>query len=398
MATTMSAEERLDFWRLVAGQFLIYSGFFAFFQFPLFIKSMGGDEGTIGLIMGISSLAAALMMPIQGPLMERTALKPLVTGGNLLLIVTTLFCLSLTEPGLMMALLILTRGLAFSVSQNSSSTFLARIIPKAERARRLGIVFAGSTAATAFGPALGEAAIHFWGFPALFWGSSGLLLFGTLLMSTVSPPVEMEKNPEPFRMFSSYFGFFQELAKPRLRFLFLTLLAMACAIGGLFNFTATYTSGMGLSSGVFFVAFSGLNMTARIGAGGLSDKLGRPAVVLPSIIMFSVGLAVYSFMGGLWTLIGAAMLTGFGFSLINPTISAQMLDQTPTKLHGTSMVAFHFAYSTGMMIAVPVLGLVASDYGYRIMWWGLVGMVLLGGLLYLIGETKGPGITDAEPA
>ncbi len=72
LRTAFEPQAFVDFWTLSLGQFLVFVGFFAFFQFPLYIKDLGGGEKEVGLIMGVISLASALLIPWITGIVERT--------------------------------------------------------------------------------------------------------------------------------------------------------------------------------------------------------------------------------------------------------------------------------------------------------------------------------------
>ena len=51
------------FGRVMAANFFFFLNFAAFFLLPLYVRSMGGSEGTVGIAMGISGLASMLSLP-----------------------------------------------------------------------------------------------------------------------------------------------------------------------------------------------------------------------------------------------------------------------------------------------------------------------------------------------
>ncbi|HEX9844683.1 MAG TPA: MFS transporter, partial [bacterium] len=164
MSTLMSRELRRDFWVLTLGQFLLFCGYFTFFQFPLFIQSLGGGEAQIGLMMGVQTVAATLVMPWVAPQLGRYNLKRTMAGGTLMVIVATAAALTLTAANAWMATIMIVRGLGFSLFMNASGTYIARIVPVKERSRWLGISFGFNQIAIAIGPAAAEAAIEMGGF------------------------------------------------------------------------------------------------------------------------------------------------------------------------------------------------------------------------------------------
>lgn len=114
---------------LTSAQGLNYCGFFAFFQFPLFIKSLGGREQDIGIMMGASAVAATLLIPWISEFTTRSDRRRLMLVGTACTLLASLGCLALTAPnGTMLALLVL-RGFSFAVYSNASGHTWPRFSP-----------------------------------------------------------------------------------------------------------------------------------------------------------------------------------------------------------------------------------------------------------------------------
>ena len=386
MSTLMSPELRRDFWVLTLGQFLLFCGYFTFFQFPLYIQSLGGGEAQIGLMMGVQTVAATLVMPWVAPQLGRMNLKRTMGIGTLMVIVATAAALTLTAADAWMATIMITRGLGFSLFMNASGTYIARIVPVKERSRWLGISFGFNQIAIAIGPAAAEVAIEMGGFRWFFLLALAFVSVGLAFQIRVtsrppaSPPARQSLARAPL-------DFFSKLISRRLGYLFFTLLPLAAALGAVFGFTATFLKGLGLSSGLFFMVYATWNAATRIGGGRLSDRYGRATVILPTLVAYMVGVLLYSFTGGNLLLVIAASIIGFGFGFCNPAISAQMLDQSDPQDQGIAVGGFQFAYNLGMMLSTPLMGLVAESHGYAVMFQAAAAMAGVAVLVYLVGET-----------
>src|SRR5438046_6366602 len=73
-ADTYPAAHRLytpTFWLACAIHFTGGMSFGMFLLFPLFIRSLGGDEITIGLVLGTGIAASVLFRPTVGALLDR---------------------------------------------------------------------------------------------------------------------------------------------------------------------------------------------------------------------------------------------------------------------------------------------------------------------------------------
>jgi MFS family permease len=396
MASELTGRELRDFWVLTSAQGLNYCGFFAFFQFPLFIKSLGGREQDIGLMMGASAVAATFLIPWIAELTTRSDRRAIMLIGTACTLLASLGCLALTAPnGAMLSLLVL-RGFAFAVYSNASGAYLAEILPVSERSRWLGMNFGFNQIAIALGPAIAEFAMHSFGFAALFWTAGAFLLVGTGLLTFVTARPAPNAGA-PLHWARVGVDFLVELGTRRFRYLYLTLLMMACGLGSVFTFTATFVTGLGLSSGLFFLLYALVNAGSRMGGGSLSDRYGRAIVVIPTLSLFAVGLLVYSFTTGLTTMVAAALTIGLGFGMSNPAILAQLLDRAAPGRQARAIGGFNFCYQLGALCATPLYGVAAQHLGYRVMWWIACGTAVLATVIYALAEGRGQTLGPAQP-
>ncbi len=72
----------------VIGITLLTFGFMTAYLFffptlPFFIEELGGDKGEIGLLIGVSSLAALVFRPFVGYGLDAYGRRPLLIGGFL---------------------------------------------------------------------------------------------------------------------------------------------------------------------------------------------------------------------------------------------------------------------------------------------------------------------------
>jgi MFS family permease len=385
MASQLQGLERRDFWLLSFGQLLIFCGFFSFFQFPLYIKALGGGEEEIGWIMGVTGLASTLLLPWLTAVVQLMEVRRLMLAGIVLLELTTMAFVVTRAPDVWMGALMVLRGLGFAVYILSSGTYVAQVIPPREKSRWLGINFAFNQVAIALGPMVGEVIVKKVNFPFFFFVSTVYTYAGMLLILpiTTRAPEASDVRVQPL---GSLTLFLRELVGPRFRNSFFSLLMLSASLGAVFNFTATYTQLLGLSSGLFFLGYALTNAGARFFGGGLADRYGPMVVVLPTLAMMAGGLYLFSVTGGSVTLFMAAVLIGVGFGLSNPAILAQMLDRTPSGRQGMAIGTFHFAYQSGLLSSSPVFGLIAEHWGYQVMWWIAGALVLIAIVIYLLPE------------
>ena len=383
MASLLTGRNRVDFWTLSFGQLLVFVGFFSFFQFPLYIKSLGGGEQTVGLIWGAGTISGAIFLPWITAMVERIDRKILMLAGLTVLMASTSALVLPSQPDILMGALMFVRGLGFALYIMASGTYVAQIVPKQERSRWIGINFGFNQAAIGLGPLLGGLAIASVGFHPFFFLSTAVVFSGFLLVMLIGErkPVPAAK---PFNAWSTLTDFFWDLLSDRFLRAFLTLLLLAGALGAVFTFTALYTEMLGLSAGLFFFSYSVATAGIRFFGSGLADRFGRAMVVAPTMILMSAGLFLYSTIDSTTMMLVSAVMIGIGFGLANPAILAGMLDRTTAQSQGMAVAGFHLAYSLGLSISSPAFGVIAEKVGYPPMWWISGGLTLCSVAIYVM--------------
>ncbi|MDH4249202.1 MAG: MFS transporter, partial [Deltaproteobacteria bacterium] len=293
MPSALTGQERIDFWILSSGQFLLFCGFFSFFQFPLYIQHQGGDEVQIGVIMGVTSLASTLLLPWIIALVDRVERRRVMLIGMILMEAATMACIATEAPDVFMGTLMVLRGFGIAVYMNASGAYIAQILPPEEKSRWIGINFGFNQIAIGVGPLLGDLIITRVGFPFFFFMATAFIFSGMLFILTITSRVP-EPVERPFHPLESLTYFFREINGPRFRVPFITLLLVAGVVSAVFNFTATFMQKIGLPSGVFFTVYAGVNVMCRFFISGRTDRLPRWLVVVPSLGVMALGLLAYS--------------------------------------------------------------------------------------------------------
>lgn len=121
---------------------------------PLYIKSLGGSDAVIGLVMDIFTAATLIARPTAGILLDRIGKKKVLLCG------LGVFTVMVYLYGMVgsIALIILVRlghGLGWGLAGTATATIAAEIIPKSRFAEGMGWFSLANGLSMAFAPALG---------------------------------------------------------------------------------------------------------------------------------------------------------------------------------------------------------------------------------------------------
>ena len=128
-----------------------------------------------------------------------------------------------------------------------------------------------------------------------------------------------------------------------------------------------------------------------VGAGRLSDIIGRSRLLLMGITLFSVASAASALAPGLWFLIGARALQGLGAAAMMALTVAMVGDLVPNDRTGSAMGLLGTVSAIGTALGPTLGGALIAAFG----WPAVFAMLaILGAITLLIGSTLFP--TDAN--
>src|SRR5258708_11816602 len=71
------------FARVKVANFFFFLNFASFFLLPLYVKSLGGSEATVGAVMGSSGMASLLVLPLIGLALDRFGRRRFFVFGTM---------------------------------------------------------------------------------------------------------------------------------------------------------------------------------------------------------------------------------------------------------------------------------------------------------------------------
>lgn len=382
MNTNLRGTELRDFWILSFGHLSAYCGFFGFFQYSLYLKTLGIGEGSIGLVMGAGTVAGIFAMPwiiATVRLMER---KAIMLWGIVLMAVSTLWLSLLQTVDWQMVALMVLRGLGFIGYLIASGTYVAQLLPAEEKGRWLGIYLAFTQISLGLGPTITEQIIRKHGHD---WFFALILLFQLLAILLISliHARPFESGSQRLHFIRPALVLFGQLVDRLFRRAFVVLLLVSCAVGSIFSFCGLYAQSLGIDSGVFFVTYALASTAVRIVTAGVIDRVTRKQVVTPSLASMGVGLLILSAAHTTPLLVLSGALIGLSIGLANPTLLAGLLDRSTPESHGTAVGGFHFTYNAGLTLGPVLAGWVVEHAGFVSVWWIASAMSLIAAGIYL---------------
>ncbi|VVB96633.1 Multidrug resistance protein MdtG [uncultured archaeon] len=354
------------------------SFYFLLVTLPIYILQLGGSESEIGLIIGVFTISSVLLRPFIGRELDMRGRKKILLAGSLVFLLSTLLYNYTTSVTTLLLLRVL-HGAGWGAATTAGSTLIADIAPAGRRGEAMGIFGMASNVAMAIGPALSILLLDSTSFPTLFAVSASIALVSLLLVLPISETIVVHpKNP----LFSK-----EALFPSAMMF------AVSLTYGSIVSFLSLFAQKEGITNpGIFFTVFAITLIIVRAFAGKISDIKGRNYVIVPGMVIITLGLWVLSTASTLWVFLISAFLYGLGFGLVHPSLMALLVDRVSERTLGAAMGTFTAAFDLGIGTGSIALGIVLQFYGFSVLYFLGGAIVLIVAVFFMIGNRNTKGL------
>ncbi len=344
--------------RMVTGRFLIVTlATFAYFlalgsllpTIPTYVEDeLGGNGFAVGLVVGSFAVSAAVVRPWAGRIGDRHGRRVLLSGGALLVGVTTLAYTQVDAIAALVALRLLT-GIGEAAVFVGAATATQDMAPSHRRGEAASYFSVALYSGLALGPALGEHLADTSGYHRVWLVAGGASLVAALL-GLGTPHMPAPDAPRP-----------TSLLHPAALAPGLVLMLGLIPFTGFAAFLAVYGPDVGLDdTGPVFFAYAGMVLAIRIFGAKLPDRLGwrRASTVALAMVGFgALVVAVWASVAAVWL---AAGCLGVGMSLLYPALFSAALDGVPDHERSQAVGTFSLFFDLSQGIGAPVLGVVVA--------------------------------------
>jgi MFS family permease len=347
---------------------------------PLHMVAVGASKTQVGLLFSVGTGVSMVMRPLVGGWIDRYGFRPVMLPGALVLVATLLVLPLAGTPGLFIALM---AGLGFGngLVSTGAGVLAAQASPPSRRGEALGIYYVATSLAFAVGPPLGFALYAAGGMRRCFLGAAALGVGITLLVSSLRETTPRTGSDQRFRWLS-------RRALPAAA----TVVAVNIGYSSIYAFLPLYAIASGLEGnlGWFYALFSICIITGRLALSRLSDRIGRARVIVPALSATVLSYLVLALPPRVPTLAVAAVLLGAGVAVFYPTLLALLVDRTPEAERGSAIGTLSGSFDLGSVVGSMLVGLTVERISYAAGFHVAAGGALLGLVLFVIAERRGP--------
>lgn len=173
----------------------------------------------------------------------------------------------------------------------------------------------------------------------------------------------------------------------------ITLIAFeALAVGTVMPSVVVELHGLELYGWAFSVFFIG-DLVGIVVAGGLIDRAGLARPFLGGLVLFAIGLVICGLAPSMGILVAGRFLQGLGAGAIPPTAYVAIARSLPERLRPPMFATLSTAWVLPGVIGPALAGGVTQALGWRVVFLGLLPLVLLAGAMTLRSLVAVPGAT-----
>ncbi len=315
--------------------------------------------------------------------------KMLLIGLIVFFVSTTLY---LMEWGVVYLLIIrLLQGIAVGTVGTATGTIVAMILPASRKGEGIGYFSLSAILATAIGPFVGMFMLKLEnGFDVIFYMNTALslILLVAYFFVKISLPQPNKKNGNQTEMLS----FLEKFIEPKALPISFIALLIGFAYSGVMTFITFYAREINLveAASYFFLAYAGVVVISRPFTGKLMDVRGPNIIVYPCLVVFAIGMLLFSQASAGWMLLLAAVLIGFGYGNFNSIAQTIAVKVTEPHRFGLATSTYFILYDLGLGVGPFILGMIEPYTTYRTIFVSMIPLILICIPLYylLVGRKR----------
>lgn len=271
----------------------------------------------------------------------------------------------------------LAQGVAVGIIGTATGTIVAHILPRARKGEGIGYFSLSAVLATAIGPFIGILLLKMEnGFTIMFTMNLVLSILCLLFLAAVKLKLAPIKQPEKTEVKSSILSQFIEPKAVPISFV---ALIIGFSYSGVMTFLSFYAESINLVSAAsyFFLVYAIVIIISRPFTGKLMDTKGANIIVYPCIVLFAIGMLLFSQASAGWMLLLAAAFIGFGYGNFNSVAQTIAVKVTEPHRFGLATATYFILFDIGLGVGPYILGFIVPNTGYRTIFVAMVTVIVI---------------------
>ncbi len=363
-----------------AANFLLFFAFYLLLpMLPLYLRdTFATDKQTIGIILSGYTIAALIIRPFGGFIVDSFPRKPV-----LLICYFAFFAFFagyiVAGTLLIFAIIRAAHGLAFGAVTVANSTMAIDVLPSSRRNEGIGYYGVSNNLAMAIGPSISMYLYdHHINADVIFSISLIAALIGFLCNASVKAP---QKEPIKGKQPMSLDRFILTNATPEA----LMVMFFSFAYGILSTYLAIYGKdeiGIEGGSGLFFSLLAIGLISARIFSAQWVKRGQLTLNIGVGMVITIIGFTTFAFWRDITGFYTSALILGAGYGAMCPSFQAVFINLAHNNRRGTANSTYLTSWDLGLGVGVLIGGAVAERTSYHDAYIVAVAVCIVGAIIF----------------
>lgn len=335
---------------------------------PLFLVSLGTAESQVGMVATTFYISSISTRFLINAVLAKVGKKRILIAGLLLSTIAMALYSLVGSVGAATALRVI-QGMGLGIATTITTTMAADFLPDSRRGQGLGYFNIGIVVAMTIGPALALYLRNDYGFMPMFLVAAGTNLLSaiTVLLFTDEPRITkaqpQDRREEKEKAIQWRFLFDRKLIVPSA----IVLLFGICRSVDL-NYIALFAEAKALEHlSLYFIIQTATMFCIRLVVGRFADRKGRNWVLIPGGLAMLATQITLSFADTSAVMLLGAFFSGLGVGVLAPNLQVWMLSVIEPEKRNVASASYYSFMDTGSAIGAPLMGLMAENFGYTVM-------------------------------
>lgn len=350
------------------------------------VSEFNASTSMAGLASSIFIIGSLFGRLGGGQLISKLGSKKTLFYGLIGFVITTFLYFAAFNITLLLVYRLI-QGVAVGLVGTATGTIIAQMLPANRRGEGIGYFSLSAILATAVGPYIGIFLLqNFDGFNTIFIFNAilAVIVFFMFFMikfpEALTQPLATKGQSSSQKSGSIFSNLIEKSAVP----ISLVALFVGLAYSGILSFMTFYTTEINLEAvgGNFFLIYAIVVILTRPMTGKLLDTKGANVIIYPGLLIFAVGMYLFSTTTTSILFIVAAICIGIGYGNFTSVAQAVAVKETPRERMGLATSTFFILYDIGLGFGPYILGKIVPHLGYRSTFSWMVVVIIFSIILY----------------
>ncbi len=347
------------------------------------VNKFHASTNTAGLVAGIFIIGALIGRLGTGRIIEALGSSNVLKFSTAFFIITSALYFAAVNLPLLIGVRLL-HGIIFGAASTATGTIVAQIIPGSRRGEGIGFYSMGAILSVALGPFVGMLLIHGTDFNMIFTLTS-VLASGSFILSFLvdEAACKLSVQDRVKSKGNSHVSNFLELKAVPIS---IVILIIGFSYSGVLTFVSLYSREIRLeeAASFYFLVYAVTVFFSRPFSGRLFDVRGANFVAYPCLILYAVGMLLFSQAVNGFMLLLAGALIGLGYGNFISCAQAISIKDVPPHRLGLATATFFIFVDLGFGIGPYILGSLVPFTEYRGLYFMMTFVILATVPLYYI--------------